>query len=388
MIKLETKAFKKYLKILEKGVINKKSSETLPDLRNILIIIENNEVKLRTNNLKMIIEITLKEDEFILENIEEKIIEIAINVDFIKNFVKNFQEKFIEINDNTIDNTIDFLINENCISKFKKEYVDTDKITYPKYELKNTVKINANRFKEMLERTIKFVSKDEGKPVLTGQLLEIEKNKLNIVAIDGFRVANQIEKIDNIFDNNIKCIITQETSNLLSKIINKKLKLENIQIDIINKEQTNFKYDNIIILAKNIDGEYIQYEQIFHNDYEKNIIVNKDELLNSIKMISSLIENKRKFPVILEIKNDNLLLFVKNNNKKDKEYIYKNNINIIENNSLDNFIIGFNAQYLLEILENIEEKQIKLIFTSSLSPTIIEEQKYRYLCLPVKINND
>lgn len=376
MIKLEIKSLKKYIKILEKGV-NKKIGGEFAYLRNVIIRIEYDRVKLILNNLKMTLEIELKDGDFLLKNIDKKT-EIPVELEFIKNFINPLRSGFIEIKDNITDNTIDFYINGNCVSQVLKSYYDPDKFKYETFNF-YPFKINSGRFREMLEKTVKFTSKDQTRPALTGQFLEVKENKFTCVAIDGFRVASQFENIDCNIESS--CIIYKETSKLISKIIGKRSVLD-IKI-AMNKDITYFKYDNIKIIAKNIDTGYLQYEQIFHNDYEKFVILNKTEFLNSLKMASYLIGNKKR-PVMLEINKSGVLVVVKQYLKFD---LYRNVINVVENNNINNFNILFDIQYLLDIFEGIEEEQVKLIFTSRLSPMIVNGHNYKYLCLPMKGNN-
>ena len=43
--------------------------------------------------------------------------------------------------------------------------------------------------KNMIRKTIFAVSTEENRPIFTGCLFEVENNKLNVVAVDGFRLA-------------------------------------------------------------------------------------------------------------------------------------------------------------------------------------------------------
>ena len=41
----------------------------------------------------------------------------------------------------------------------------------------------------MIRKTLFAVSTEENRPIFTGCLFEVENNKLNVVAVDGFRFA-------------------------------------------------------------------------------------------------------------------------------------------------------------------------------------------------------
>jgi DNA polymerase-3 subunit beta len=51
--------------------------------------------------------------------------------------------------------------------------------------------------------------------------------------------------------------------------------------------------------------------------------------------------------------------------------------------------IAFNPKYLIDVLKVIEDDQVCILFTSSLSPCIIKhltEDIYKYLILPIRLN--
>ena len=52
-----------------------------------------------------------------------------------------------------------------------------------------TFSMKAGELKEMIEKTIYAVSQDDRKPAHTGELFEIQEDKLTIVALDGYRLA-------------------------------------------------------------------------------------------------------------------------------------------------------------------------------------------------------
>ena len=59
----------------------------------------------------------------------------------------------------------------------------------PKIEIENSIDLEQNMLKNMIRKTIFAVSTEENRPIFTGCLFEVENNKLNVVAVDGFRLA-------------------------------------------------------------------------------------------------------------------------------------------------------------------------------------------------------
>ena len=57
----------------------------------------------------------------------------------------------------------------------------------PKIEVENSIDLEQSMLRNMIRRTIFAVSSEENRPIFTGCLFEVENNKLNVVAVDGFR---------------------------------------------------------------------------------------------------------------------------------------------------------------------------------------------------------
>ena len=74
----------------------------------------------------------------------------------------------------------------------------------------------------MMKGTIFAVAQDETRPILTGVLFEIKDKKLNLVALDGYRVALRSENVDN--DNSINAVIPGKTLSEVSKISRRNMK--------------------------------------------------------------------------------------------------------------------------------------------------------------------
>src|SRR5699024_7379203 len=87
----------------------------------------------------------------------------------------------------------------------------------PKIEIENSIEIEQNVLKNMIRKTIFAVSTEESRPIFTGCLFETENNKLNIVAVDGFRLA-----LRSVFlktkTNDFNAVIPGKTLNEVNKI--------------------------------------------------------------------------------------------------------------------------------------------------------------------------
>ena len=119
----------------------------------------------------------------------------------------------------------------------------------PKINVENSIQIEQNVLKNMIRRTIFAVSNEENRPIFTGCLFEVINNKLNVVAVDGFRLAWRSSFL-NVQANNFSAVIPGKTLNEVNKIISDSF--EPIKIGI-SKNQALFEMDNCKIVTRVLD---------------------------------------------------------------------------------------------------------------------------------------
>ena len=134
----------------------------------------------------------------------------------------------------------------------------------------------------MIRKTIFAVSSEENRPIFTGCLFEVKQNKLNIVAVDGFRLA-----LRSIFlnkqTNDFNAVIPGKTLNEVNKILLDSF--EPVKIGV-SKNQALFEMDNCEIVTRILDGEFLNYKSVIPENWETRVEVNKNNLQNSFERIS------------------------------------------------------------------------------------------------------
>ena len=87
----------------------------------------------------------------------------------------------------------------------------------PDFETELSFTIPQSVLKDMINQTIFAVSTNDTKPILKGELFEITDNVLNVVAIDGFRLAVRTEAVKA--ENDFKFVVPSKTLNEVSKLL-------------------------------------------------------------------------------------------------------------------------------------------------------------------------
>ncbi len=355
------------LNIVQKAISNKSN---LPILKSIFIEAKQNSVRLVGNDLSIAIDITL--DAFV--DIPGK---AAISSRIFGEIIRKLPDSdvFIESDDN-FNLKIKSMQSSFQLASFSAdEYPDLPTIDYTtKYS------INKDIFKDMIRQTIFATSQDETRPILTGSLLEIENGEMTMVAIDLYRVAIRKVKVPNHLD--AKAVIPAKTLNELLKILSSYDNSDEICLTYSDKYM-KFEIDNIMIITRLLEGEFIKYNQIMPKDYKSLVTVSRDSLYHALDRASLLAREGKSTSVKFKVTDD--VLYISSN----VEIGSVNEIVSIELEGQD-IEIGFNPKYWLDVLKIIDSEFVQIELTTNVSPCIIRpvgQQDYTYLVLPVRISH-
>ena len=362
----------KLLKAINSVVKGVASKTTMPILEGILIQTNENQIKLTTYDLDIGI-------EYIMEcNVEEHG-STVVNATMFSEIIRKLPDTEINI---TL-NEKDLLVIECEGSLYKLATMNpTEFPELPKIDIENSVEIEQRTLKDMIRKTIFAVSVEENRPVFTGCLFEITNNKINIVSVDGFRLAWKSNFLQE-QANDFKAVIPGKTLNEVNKIILDSF--DKIKISV-SKNQALFEMENCKIVTRLLDGEFLNYENVIPKNWETRIRVNKKQLQESFERVilisASTIEKERKYPVKISIEIGKITISCTNQAGDAKEEMFIST----EGKNLE---AGFNPKYFLDALKVIEDEEIFVDFGSSISPCIIrpvtESAEYTYMILPIRM---
>jgi len=351
------------------GVTNSKT--TLPILQGILIQTNNNEVKLTTNDNELGI-------EYIFScNVKEQGA-IVVDSKMFSEIIRKLpdSEIKIELKNNNI-------LEIECLdSLYKLSTMNPEEFPeLPVIEIEKSIKISDVKLKSMIKKSIIAISLDETKPIFTGCLLEVDKNNIKLVSIDGFRLAYTNETINN--NAQFKCVIPGKTLNEINKILLE----EGIDVTIgIANNQVMFLIDNCKVISRLLEGEFLNYETVIPKTKDTRIKVKTQEIIKALERVSlvsfSIEEKSRKFPVKFAITVGKLTLTCDGKNgNESKEELY------LETEGKD-LNIGFNHKYLLDALKACDDEEIYIDYGSNIAPCLIkpiENESYLFMVLPVRL---
>lgn len=344
---------------------------TMPILEGVLIEAKNNELKLTTNDLEIGSEHTM-ECKVISEG------KTVVELKTLNEIVRRFEDEEIEI---LVEDNLFILKSINGV--FKLATMNPDE--YPKlpiFDIENSININQKTFKDMIRKSLFAVSTDENRPIYNGALLKVENNILTLVAVDGFRLALRKSLSKNNI-NDFKVIIPGKVLAELLKVLNDDEEKE-IKIGV-NKNQALFEMGKSILISRIIEGDFLNYNTIIPDSYETKVKVKTKSLLDSFERVALFAkENKekdKKSPLKMNIGIDGIILSCVSETGDAKEEVVAE----VEGKDIE---IGFNPRYVIEALKVIDDAEIYIEFTTSISPVLVKPingKEYIYVLLPIKL---
>lgn len=339
------------------GIVDRKN--TMSILANVLL--EKNNGKLNLISTDTEIQISTSIDAENADNEES----ITINAKKFSDILKSFRDD---------DNLLLDLDNDNermhikCgRSRFALQTLPAE--DFPKLELDeedlNTFTLTQKEFKSLLKQTQYSIAVQDIRYYLNGLLLSVKEHKIVTVSTDGHRLAYAAKTISETLPTQ-DVIIPRKTVLELIRLLPDDSKDINISI---SKSQIKFEFNDITIVSKVIDAKFPDYEAVFPKEFTKAVLVDRNEIITAIQRVSIVSADKSR-GVSLSLSAGNLTLIAENTEQEEA----KEDIEVEYNG--EDFNIGFNVQYLLDVLTNMNCNQVIFRFTNEDSSGLITSDEY------------
>ena len=341
---------------------------TMPILECILIDASTNDIKFTSNDMELGIETRVQ------GMVLEKGI-IALDAKIFSEIVRKLPDSDVTIEtDERLNTTI------TCEkAKFNIPGKSGEDFAYlPLIEKNDCIRISQFTLKEIIRQTIFSIALNENNKLMTGELFQIEENRLRVISLDGHRISiRRVPLKEECKDR--KVVVPGKTLSEISKILSGEME---DMVDIyLSSNHILFEFDNTTVVSRLIEGEYFKIDQMLSSDYETKVKINKKEFLDCIDRATLLVKEGDKKPIIINIEDGQMELSIDSQIGSMKEDID------IEKEGKD-IMIGFNPKFLIDALKVIDDEEISIYLMNPKAPCFIRDdaQQYIYLILPVNFN--
>ena len=301
---------------------------------------------------------------------------IALNAKMLSEMIRKFPDADVEIvTEENYGTTV------KCAKAlFNIPGQDGEEFTQlPVVERNAPIVISQFRLRELIRQTIFSTAQNDSNRIMTGELFEIKDGLMRVISLDGHRISIRKTFLS---DESIsgKVIVPGKTLNELSRI------LSGNEEDMVSIYMTNnhilFEMEETIVVSRLIEGNYFRVDQMISREFETSVTVNRQELADCIDRSLLMVREDDKKPIVLNIKDDNMDLFIRSNLGFMEE-------NILVSRTGKDIRIGFNPKFIIDALRVIDDEEISIYFVNSKAPCVIkdEQENYLYLILPVNFVN-
>jgi DNA polymerase-3 subunit beta len=244
---------------------------------------------------------------------------------------------------------------------------------FPEFKDKEVIRVKQADLKEMFRLTSFSVSHEESRYVLNGVLIEVQKDILRLVATDGRRLAKIEKPLVQAVTKDFSVILPIKAINE----INRNLKDEGDVVFTNGTNQVLFEINGVMIATRIIEGDFPNYLQVIPKLTAPKINLNTQEFLAVIRR-ANLLATPDFQAIKFEIFTDKLII------SKTTPDVGESREELKIEYAGPEMLIGFNPQYMIDVLKNTNDPSINIEFLGSDKPCVIRKENYLYLALPMR----
>jgi DNA polymerase III subunit beta len=263
---------------------------------------------------------------------------------------------------------------QNCVFKImglpKDEFPQL-----PEFKDRDGITIEQKKLKKMLGMTSFAMSRDESRYVLNGILLTLKPSLMRLVATDGRRLAMAEYKQQLSKSHERKVIIPTKTVNELLRLLGD----EGEAKILFGDNQAAFDIGPTRVISRLIEGEFPNYEQVIPKEAKEKIGIEREKFLAATRRVA-LFTNPDSMAVKIELSKDKMVL------SKSTPYLGEAREEIVVDYKGKDLTIGFNPDYLVDVLKNMDQPTTHLECVDAEKPGAMRlGDEYVYVVLPMQI---
>lgn len=261
----------------------------------------------------------------------------------------------------------------------------------PDINLKKAIRLPAGDLLRMIKKTIFAVSRDETRPALNGVLWETQGDSMVMVATDGHRMAKIERPNTKLSGQGGDLIIPPKILDMVVKYAK-----EDQEIGVVfGESHVIFDLGRMVLTSRLIEGPYPNYRQVIPTDATKNLSVKTTDLFGTVRRVA-ILSNSLTHQVRFSFKSGGAELRSANADlgaeaKENLEGEYKG----------DPFDAGYNANYMLDILKQMDTPRVRLDLNSNAAAAVMrpevevegaaaksaQDEDYLCLIMPLRLSD-
>jgi DNA polymerase-3 subunit beta len=253
----------------------------------------------------------------------------------------------------------------------------------PVVENPSSVAMPASVLAEAINKTLFAVSSDELRPAMTGVYCQLSPQHITFVATDAHKLV-RYRRLDTKSESAANLILPKKALTLLKA----SLPSDDVSVAIeYNSTSAFFRFGNINLICRLIDERYPDYDAVIPTNNPNKLILDRALFLNCLRRVV-IFANKTTHQVRLKITGSEL-----NISSEDVDFSNEAHERLTCQYEGEDMEIGFNAKFLIEMLNNLSGEEILLEMSSPNRAGLLMPQTHDdaedvlMLVMPVMLNN-
>ncbi len=259
----------------------------------------------------------------------------------------------------------------------------------PQVQGNRSYKIPAEDLRTALSQVVFAVSTNESRPELTGVLMQFKagtgEGRLTLAATDSYRLAERTVPVITVIEKDDSMIVPSrsllEVSRILSVFRDDVECPPSIEMTI-SDSQIVFSYGPVELTSRIIEGNYPDYHQIIPSEFKTNAMIDRDDLIRSVKT-ASLFSKNNLFDVAFEFDPTTKQLSLKATDAARGENTTLCGADISGQANL----VTLNYRYLLDGLNSMSSEHVLFRMIDTANPCVITpsgSENHLYLVMPIR----
>lgn len=233
----------------------------------------------------------------------------------------------------------------------------------------------------MIARSIFAITQEESRYSLNGALMILKPSSLSMVTTDGHRLVMITRTLEVAgLETEIRALIPKKTLTELAKLAS-----EGEQPIEFSRDENHlfFQVGKRLLVSRVLAGQFPNYELVLPRDNDKTVIASSRELSDALRR-ASIMADERSRAIKMSVSDGQLEIF-----SSSADYGEATDSVAVQYNG-DRMEIGFNAQYLIEFLNALDDQEVSIHLKDEetqglFRPHTNKDFDYQYVVMPMKL---
>jgi DNA polymerase-3 subunit beta len=251
----------------------------------------------------------------------------------------------------------------------------------PEIEGEQQVTTEGSLLRRAIDKTSFAVSKDALRPAMMGIYFQVGEDETRVVATDGHRLVKLLLPTLT-SEEPVNFIVPEKATKLASRVVED----DEICTVSVDEGHVSFDFGNSRVVARLIDETYPNYQAVIPKENEKRLTVSREDMLNAVKRVG-LYSSSMTNQIRLTISSDSIKVSAEDveRSSEAEEVVYCD----FDSEDME---IGFNSEYLTEVLSNVTADEVEFQLSSPNRAGIVvpveqeDDEEILMLIMPVMLN--